>query len=143
MIYHRNNKMNIDQTKYYVFYDGDCGFCNHWVQWILENDHQEKFMFAALQSEFGQNFLRERNLQTTDFDTVYLWKPGGFYYTKSQAVFAIAKVLGGKYRLLSYLKFLPESMSNFFYDKISKNRQKLASQKCFLPTPVERKRFVE
>lgn len=135
--------MNIDQTKYYVFYDGDCGFCNHWVQWILENDHQKKFMFSALQSEFGQTFLKERNLETSDLDTVYLWKPGGFYHTKSQAAFAIANVLGGKYRLLSYLKFLPDFITNFFYDRISKNRQKLASQKCFLPTPEERKRFIE
>lgn len=134
----------IDQNKYYVFYDGDCGFCNHWVQWILENDHQKKIMFAALQSDFGQQFLTERNLRTENFDTVYLWKPGpgGFYYMKSQAAFAIAKILGGKYRLLSYLRFLPSAITDFFYDRISKHRQQLASQKCFLPTPEERKRFV-
>ncbi|ACU07116.1 hypothetical protein FIC_00661 [Flavobacteriaceae bacterium 3519-10] len=132
-----------DPTKYYLFYDGDCGFCNHWVQWILQNDSKQQFMFASLQSEFGQNFLDERNLDKNQFSTVYLWKPGSFYHTKSRAAFEIAKVLGGKFTLLSYLRVLPSSITDFFYEIVAKHRQKLATQKCFLPSPQERKRFIE
>lgn len=132
-----------DTTKYYLFYDGDCGFCNHWVQWILENDQKKQFMFASLQSEFGQHFLTERYLDTKELSTVYLWKPERFYHTKSRAAFEIAKILGGKFKLLSYLRFLPSSLTDFFYEIVAKHRQKLATQKCFLPSPEERKRFIE
>lgn len=129
--------------KYYLFYDGDCGFCNHWVQWILENDTKKQFMFSALQSEFGQRFLNERNLDSKQLSTLYLWKPESFYYTKSKAAFEIANILGGKFKLISYLKVLPASITDFFYEIVAKHRQKLATNKCFLPSPEERTRFVE
>lgn len=131
-----------DTSKYYVFYDGDCGFCNYWVQWILENDKKDLFLFAALQSEFGQQFLKERNLENKQFSTLYLWRPNYYYLKKSEAVTKIAKLLGGKYAVLSHLNFLPRSISDFFYDKISENRMKLSSQKCFLPKESHKNKFV-
>lgn len=132
----------VKPLKYYVFYDGDCGFCNHWVQWILKNDKTDRFLFSALQSEFGQQFLKERGLESKAFDTIYLWKPKEFYATKSKAILAIAKVLGGKYALLASLNFLPGYISDKLYDQIAKRRMQLASEKCLLPTPEERKKFV-
>ena len=52
---------NLDTTKYFVLYDGECGFCNFWVHWILKKDTKNNFLFASLQSDFGQQFLNERN----------------------------------------------------------------------------------
>ena len=130
------------KQKYYLFYDGECGFCNFWVEWILKNDHKDQFLFASLQSNFGQAFLKERGLNLNEFSTLYLWKPEEFYLTKSDAVFKIAGIIGGKYKLLSYLSFLPKFLRNPFYDLISKNRQKLANQKCYMPTQEERAKFL-
>lgn len=132
----------IDTSKFHILYDGECGFCNFWVEWILKNDQKNQFVFASLQSDFGQKFLIDRDLDTTIYNTLYLWKPESFYLTKSDAVFKIAKIIGGKYKLLSYLTFLPNFLRDPFYDLISKNRQKLASQKCYMPTPEERKKFL-
>lgn len=134
--------MMIDDTKYYVFYDGDCGFCNFWVQWILTNDSKDQFLFSALQSEFGHEFLSERNLETHQLSTLYLWKPKSFYLKKSQAALAIARILGGKYAVVGHLNFLPNFISDFVYDQISKNRMKLAAQKCFVPNAEEKKKFI-
>lgn len=134
---------SIDESKYYVFYDGDCGFCNHWVQWILQNDKKDQFRFAALQSNFGQQFLWERGLNRKQFNTIYLWKPNSFYLIKSGAINKISKLLGGKYAVLAQLNILPAFISDKIYDKISKNRMKLSAQKCFLPNEEERKKFVE
>ncbi|WP_373710272.1 thiol-disulfide oxidoreductase DCC family protein, partial [Kaistella sp.] len=77
---------NVNTNKYYVFYDGECGFCNFWVHWILKKDVKNQFLFASLQSEFGQQFLSERNLELKNLDTLYLWKPEKYYLQKSQAV---------------------------------------------------------
>ena len=133
---------NIDTTKHYVFYDGECGFCNFWVHWILKKDSKNNFLFASLQSNFGQQFLSERNLELKNLNTLYLWKPENYYLQKSQAVFKISEIIGGRYKLLSYLKYLPTGLGDFFYDRIAENRQKLASQACEIPTAEERKKFI-
>lgn len=129
--------------KHIVFFDGECGVCNFWVQWILERDKNDQFMFASLQSGFGQKFLSERGLETKQFNTLYLWKPKSYYLTKSQAVLKIAGLLGGIYKLSAIGKIFPSFFRDMIYDKISKNRMKLANQKCYLPTPYQRKKFIE
>lgn len=131
------------KDKHIVFYDGECGFCNHWVQWILENDKKDKFLFSSLQSEFGQKFLNDRNLPNQVFDTLYLWKPDSFYLTKYRAIIKIASEIGGVYSLASIGKIIPDAIGNQFYNLISINRQKLASNQCFLPSTEQRKKFIE
>lgn len=131
------------QDKHIVFFDGDCGVCNFWVQWILERDKRDQFRFASLQSDFGQEFLSERGLDTKVFNTMYLWKPNQYYLEKSRAVLKIADILGGIYKLSAVGKIIPKFLSDKIYDKVSENRMKLANQKCYLPTPEERKKFIQ
>lgn len=131
------------QDKHIVFFDGDCGVCNFWVQWILERDKKDQFRFASLQSDFGQEFLSERGLDTKVFNTMYLWKPNQYYLEKSGAVLKIADLLGGIYKLSAIGKIVPKFLSDKVYDKVSENRMKLANQKCYLPTPEERKKFIQ
>ncbi|UZT99853.1 DCC1-like thiol-disulfide oxidoreductase family protein [Chryseobacterium fluminis] len=131
------------QEKHIVFFDGDCGVCNFWVQWILERDKKDEFLFASLQSDFGQKFLSERSLDTKVFNTLYLWKPEQYYVEKSQAVLKIAGLLGGIYKLSGIGKIIPRFLSDQVYDMVSRNRMKLANQKCYLPTPHQRKKFIE
>ncbi len=131
------------ENKHIVFFDGDCGVCNFWVQWILERDKKDQFMFASLQSDFGQQFLSERGLETSVFNTMYLWKPGRYYLIKSRAVLEIANLLGGVYKLSFVGKILPASLSDKVYDVISRNRMKLANQKCYLPDQHQKKKFIQ
>jgi predicted DCC family thiol-disulfide oxidoreductase YuxK len=131
------------QDRHIVFFDGDCGVCNFWVQWILERDKKDQFMFASLQSDFGQKFLSERGLDTTVFNTMYLWKPKQYYHIKSRAVLQIASLLGGIYKLAGIGRIIPKFLSDGVYDIISRNRMKLANQKCYLPTPHQRAKFIE
>ena len=131
------------QNKHIVFFDGECGVCNFWVQWILERDKKDAFMFASLQSDFGQKFLSERGLNTKVFNTMYLWRPGQYYLEKSKAILKIANLLGGIYKFSSLGKIIPSFLSDKVYDIVSKNRMKLANQKCYLPTPHQRAKFIQ
>ncbi|PKF74185.1 thiol-disulfide oxidoreductase DCC family protein [Chryseobacterium sp. PMSZPI] len=131
------------ENKHIVFFDGDCGVCNFWVQWILERDKKDQFMFASLQSEFGQQFLSERGLETKEFNTIYLWKPTQYYLIKSRAILKIANLLGGIYQLSIIGKIVPVALSDSIYNLISKNRMKLANQKCFLPDQHQKKKFIQ
>lgn len=130
------------KDKFIVFYDGDCGFCNHWVQWILERDKNDKFLFSSLQSGFGQKFLTDRNLPNRVFDTLYLWKPERFYLSKYQAILKIATEVGGLYSLASIGQLIPDFIGNSVYNIISNNRKKLSRNKCFLPDEIQRKKFI-
>lgn len=131
------------QNKHIVFFDGDCGVCNFWVQWILERDKKDRFMFASLQSEFGQKFLSDRGLNTKIFNTIYLWSPDRYYLEKSKAILKISNLLGGIYKLSGLGKIIPSFLNDKIYDIVSKNRMKLANQKCYLPTPHQRAKFIQ
>ncbi|WKS95491.1 thiol-disulfide oxidoreductase DCC family protein [Riemerella columbina] len=130
------------ENLYYLFYDGDCGLCNRWVQWVLKYDKKDQFRFAALQSDFGQKFLRERQLPTKDFNTLYLWKPNDFYLEKSDAVLEIARQLGGQFWLLYAGKVVPRVVRHWVYDAVAKARFRLAKPTCLLPTAAERHKFL-
>ncbi|MCX8524103.1 DUF393 domain-containing protein [Chryseobacterium formosus] len=131
------------EQKHIVFFDGECGVCNFWVQWILERDKKDQFMFASLQSDFGQKFLSERGLERKQFNTLYLWKPHQYYLVKSKAVLKIASLLGGIYKVSVVGSLLPKFISDSIYDMISRNRMKLSAQKCFLPDKHQKKKFIE
>jgi predicted DCC family thiol-disulfide oxidoreductase YuxK len=126
-----------------VFFDGECGVCNFWVQWILERDKEDKFLFSSLQSAFGQEFLKERSLETKKFNTLYLLKADGNFLIKSRAVLEIANLLGGVYSFLQIGRILPRSISDQLYDMVSRNRMKLSAQKCFLPSQQQKKKFIQ
>lgn len=133
----------ISKDKLYVFYDGDCGFCNFWVQWILKRDNKDQFLFASLQGNFGQSFLKERNLENKNFSTIYLWKPNHYYLQKSDAALKIAETIGGVYYFVKVFKFIPKFIRNSCYDLISKNRRKLMNSSCILLNEEQRKKILD
>ncbi|MBQ0151339.1 MAG: DUF393 domain-containing protein [Chryseobacterium sp.] len=132
----------IDTVKHTVLYDGDCGFCNFWVQWILDRDHQDQFNFASLQSEFGQKFLHKNNLESVNLDTLYLLEADGKFRKKLDAVIKIGNTLGGVLVLLNILKIFPQFIKDSMYDLVARNRKKIGNAHCVLPTPEQRRKFI-
>ena len=124
-----------------VLYDGDCGFCNFWVQWILKRDRVGRFRFAPLQSGYGQGYLRSRGLPAENFSTLYFLK-NGRRYTKMYAVIEIGRTLGGGYRALGLLRMFPKIVLDKIYDMVAKNRKKIAGESCLLPSAEQRERFI-
>ncbi|WP_407405741.1 thiol-disulfide oxidoreductase DCC family protein [Chryseobacterium sp.] len=132
----------IDTTKNIVLYDGDCGFCNFWVQWILDRDHKDQFNFASLQSDFGQDFLHKNNLESVNLDTLYLLEQNGKFRKKLDAVIKIGNTLGGILIILNILKIFPQVIKDSMYDLVARNRKKIGTDHCVLPTPEQRKKFI-
>lgn len=132
----------MEQEKLIVLYDGSCGFCNFWVEWILRRDHRDRFVFASLQGETATAFLTERGLSTQQLSTLYLWKKGAYYYSKSQAALRIAKELPGPWPLLGALGILPVGLLDYLYDRVAENRNRLLKDHCFVPTAKEREKFL-
>ncbi|SFN37547.1 Predicted thiol-disulfide oxidoreductase YuxK, DCC family [Paenimyroides ummariense] len=128
---------------YILLYDGECGFCNFWVNWVMRNDRKGIFNFASLQGNFGQNFLTDKSLPLKRFNTLYLIEPNGEVHDKSNAVIKICRLLGSWYKLAVVFKIVPKFLRDKIYDLIAKNRRKLASGNCPLPTKEQRKMFLD
>ncbi|QII70501.1 DUF393 domain-containing protein [Apibacter sp. B3706] len=129
---------------YIVLFDGVCNLCNSTVQFIIKRDTHNQFKFSSLQSEYGQNFLKERNLDSSDFKSIILYEPEVAYYTKSTAALKIAQNLGFPYSLLSVFLLIPSFIRDWIYSLVSKYRYHLFGKKdsCMVPTPENKRKFI-
>jgi predicted DCC family thiol-disulfide oxidoreductase YuxK len=124
-----------------IYFDGECGLCNGFIDFIMRIDKNQQFKFSPLQSDFAKTHLPSQF--TDDLKTVVV-QIDGVTLKKSQAVLAVFKKIGGFWKALSWLKILPTAFSNHFYDLVAENRYNLFGKKdtCRLPSPEEKQRFI-
>lgn len=133
-----------------VLYDGVCGFCNRAVQFILKRDNEDRFRFAALQSEFARSVLQKHGIVTRNLGTLYLildhGQPSETLLDRSTASIAIQRELGGFWRFLANTyAVLPLSLRDRAYDLIARNRYRLFGKydTCPVPEPGDRHKFLD
>ena len=129
-----------------ILFDGDCGFCNKSIQFILNRDKRKQFHFAALQSEIGKVALRQAGLREDFDDSLVLIDDDGTHI-RSTGVARIAARLDGVWKLGGLGRVIPRGLRDWMYDVVAKNRQRLAGNgdvgaTCRLLPPEDRKRFV-
>jgi len=139
----QHHKMDLTETapKQIVFYDGECGFCNRTVGFVLKHEKSSEIYFTALQSEFSKQFFEAKNIHLIDFETFYFFNDG-VLHERSTAGLELSRYLRFPYSLGIYLKWIPKKWRDAVYNRIAKNRKKLAGDYCFLPDSVHRKRFL-
>lgn len=124
-----------------VFYDGECGFCNTSVQFIL-NKRKYPIYFAPLQSDIAKDTMRSRGI-TIEMNTLYYLEDNRLF-DRSTAALRIARYLKGGYPALYYLGILfPRVFRDWVYDQVAKRRHKIKPGYCAMPTPEERKLFLD
>ena len=133
--------MNKYNDKLILFYDGDCGFCNSTVEFILKHERKDEILFTALQSDFSVDFLEFKNLSEPDFSTLYFWNQGKMLQ-KSTAALEISKHLKPPFSWLFFLKIIPRFIRDSGYDFIAKRRKSIKNNACFLPSKIQQKRFI-
>ena len=127
-----------------VLYDGECGFCDQSVHFIIERDSHSRFHFVPLQSELAHAVLKDHGiLLQTDLNTIYLIK-NGIVYTKSTAALQIARQLDGVWSFLYVFLLIPRSVRDVVYTIIGKYRHRwfLKRNTCKIITPELEKRFI-
>lgn len=124
-----------------VFYDGECGFCNAVVNFILKY-RKVDFYFIALQSESAQVILSKYDIKI-DMNTLYLIENKKLY-DRSSASLRIFKYLTRLFPFLYYGGLiLPKVFRDYLYMRISKYRHKIQPQYCILPKTEDRKFFID
>ena len=130
--------------KQLILFDGVCNLCNTSIQYVIQNDKRNNFMFAALESSIGQKIINHYNVDTSKLDSILLYSRENGLSTKSTAALTIAKQLSFPLNLLGLCLVIPPFIRDTVYDFIAKNRYKWFGKKevCMIPTPELKSKFL-
>jgi predicted DCC family thiol-disulfide oxidoreductase YuxK len=133
-----------------LLYDGVCGLCNRFVQFILSRDPNATFRFAWLQSAPAARILARHGANPTDLDTVYVVVnpelPDENLLSRSEAILFVLKLLGGFWRpTASLLQLLPKFLRDAAYNTVARHRYRIfgRSEVCTLPRDQDHSRFLD
>lgn len=127
-----------------IFFDGQCIFCNYWVNFIFKRDKQAYFKFAHLQHQHAETFLSSLSNAWQHKDSIVLVIDDQIF-TESDAVLEICKRLQGIWPLLYIFRFVPKVVRDYIYRFIAKHRYQWFGKQdtCVLPSDALKARFVE
>ena len=126
-----------------ILFDGECNFCNYWVNFIIKYDTNDNFLFASLHSQFGQSQIKKFNISYLASDTFILIYENN-YFIKSDAAFLVLRELKHWSKIFYVFKILPKKIRDAIYDFVASNRHKLNIGKsyCIIPSEKIRQKFI-
>lgn len=127
-----------------VYYDGECGFCQRWVKFLLARDREgSRFRFAPLGGETFQREISE-DVRRGLPNSVIVQTPDGRVLSRTDAVAHLLQRLGGVWSLSGRLLDAPPRLiTDAGYDAVARVRRSLAGggDRCRLLPPELRRRF--
>lgn len=134
--------MSVAPSEPIVFFDGVCGLCNGFVDRLMRWDTHRTLRYATLQGSTARRTLPDH--LTTGMDTIVYQDEQGLH-TRSDAALRIISRLGGGWRLLAPLRWIPRTIRDAVYDLIAKNRYGWFGKRetCRIPTVEERALFLD
>ena len=137
-----------------VLYDGVCGLCNRFVQFVIKHDSHHRFRFASLQSDFAVPVLRRHGVarpeEKADPDTIYVvldfMLPCERLASRSEAAVVVLRELGGGWGVLGLgLRALPGWLRNWAYNLVARNRYRVFGKydSCPIPSEKDRRKFLD
>lgn len=111
------------ESKPFIFFDGECPFCNKTVNYILKHRSADNFYVAPLQGTTANERL---SADLRALDTLIYMQNDKVYTYSSAALKAIAKI-GGIHKLILVFWIVPKFIRDAVYKVIAKNRKKLIS----------------
>jgi predicted DCC family thiol-disulfide oxidoreductase YuxK len=126
-----------------ILFDGVCNLCNGSVRFILKRDKEKRFLFASLQSNHGQDLLKQFDLPSDTFNSFILFQDGNIF-TRSTAALKMFQQLKG-WGWVKIFWIVPRFIRDAVYNLIAKNRYKWFGKKeeCWIPTPELKARFLD
>jgi predicted DCC family thiol-disulfide oxidoreductase YuxK len=133
-----------------LLYDGVCGPCNRFVQFVLRRDRNAVFRFASLRSAFAATILARHAASPSDLDTLYVVVdhelPDEYLLSRSGAAIFVLKQLPGAWPLLAFLmQLVPKFLRDPAYNVVARNRYRLfgRSEVCAVSSEQDRSRFLD
>jgi len=126
-----------------VLFDGVCNLCNGIVRFVIRNDPNGRFRFAALDSDVARELLRQRGVAPEMNQTVMLVDDDGVH-VRSEAALRVARGLRAPWPLAVVSRVVPRAIRDAVYDWIAANRYAWFGKRneCMVPTPELAARFL-
>lgn len=132
-----------------VLYDGVCGLCDRFVQFLIRIDRHDRLRFAALQSPLGARVLISASMDPSALSTVVVVPDFGgeserIFVRSDAAIFAIASV-GGAFGAFRLFRAVPRFLRDAAYGAIARTRYRVFGRldSCPVPTPAMRAKFLD
>ena len=128
-----------------VFFDGDCGFCNRSVKFILEHERTPILKFAPLQGPTARAALATSTLPDDIGKRTVVLKEGSQFLVRSQAVLRIMQLMGGPWPAFAAVaRIVPRPLADMLYRLVAWLRGYVrVDNNCQIPTPEQRPRFLQ
>ena len=126
-----------------IFYDGVCAMCNGIVKRMLRIDRGGLFYFAPLQGETARQ-ARELHPEFPEAIETVVYLREGEVFVRSRAAALAAQQMPYPAKALSWLRFLPTWLTDFFYGLVVRSRYRVFGKydHCPLPPAEHRARFL-
>lgn len=131
---------NILHSNPILFYDGECGFCNRSVQFVLGAEKNQIIHFCPLQSNYAKKLLQKYEIEIC-YQTLYFYNHN--LKDRSSAVLALVPFLKWYYQWLKLLWIVPKPFRDFVYDVIAKRRHKILKGYCMRLSEEQQSRFID
>lgn len=137
--------IDIPKNKKIILFDGVCNLCNNAVTKTIKYDAKNTFVFAAIQSNTGQEIIRYLNIDIQKIDSIILYEPGISYDIKSTAALKIMNSFGGFWLFTKLFWVFPEGFRDIIYNYVAKNRYHWFGKKesCMIPTKELKAKFLD
>jgi predicted DCC family thiol-disulfide oxidoreductase YuxK len=136
-----------------VVFDGECGFCNRSIRWLLRRDRKDRLRFAASSDPAVRQLLASHGVlpsaSDSSPDTILVVRNAGTHVeellVRSNAILACLRVLPQPWPFLAAVAWLiPRPVRESAYGLIANHRYKIGGryESCPIPTPEERSHFL-
>lgn len=115
-----------------IVFDGVCALCSRWVRFLLRFDTRGRYRFAAMQGAQGRALLQAHGLAPED-PTSFLLLDAGRAWTGTDAILRVLTGLGGAWRLLGMLRWVPRRLRDHGYRALARNRYRWFGRHDVLP----------
>lgn len=123
--------------------DAQCALCARGASWIARHDKAQEIMIVPLQSTVGSALMRHYGLDPLD-PTSWLYVEHGLAFSSLDALIRVGHRLGGIWKGLGVLRVLPESVQDFLYRSVARNRYRIFGRAdlCAMPDLEVQKRLL-
>ena len=141
------------KDKLLVLYDGECGFCNLSIRWLLRRDRQDRLRFTPSTSPSVQELLSRHGFQFPGEEqgpgTILVFRnlgtPVEELLVRSNAFLACLRVLPQPWPAFAIgLRVFPRPFREICYRFIARHRYRIWGRyaSCPVPTAQERVHFL-
>ena len=138
-----------------VVYDGECGFCNRSIRWLLKRDRNDRLRFAPSSDPAIQELLAAHGVPPfapspgPGPDTILVFRNVGTHVeellVRSNAILACLRRLPQPWPFLAVCaRLIPRPVRESAYRSIARRRYRIWGRysTCPIPTPAERSHFL-